>query len=217
MTPPPAPTPDEQGGFASVVVPAPPCWPWALPHWYAVNTAPDPGFEITGASASRDGTSSVRERWVADRTRIETIGYWRGAFGLVAKSHPQTAAAGLSLARELFGTRPTRYLMVSGRIVEENSAVSVTGEWPAEWKATTLADLGTFCAFLFEQAATAGAGDAADQFKGSIHAASPPTEQLIVYIRSMEFARAKLAPHLDGHARHALEAFLHTARAWLSR
>jgi hypothetical protein len=217
MTSPPAPTPDEHGGFASVVPPAPLHWPWALPDWYAVNTAPDPGVEITGASASPDGTSSVHKRQVPDRTRIEIIAYWRGAFGLVDQSHAHTAAAALIRARGAFGSRPTRYLMESGRVIEENKAVRTTGEWPAEWKVTTISDLGTFCAFLFEQAANAGAGGAATRFKGSIHAAWPPTEQLMVFISSLEVAQATLGPYLDSHARHSLEAVLMTSRAWLSR
>jgi hypothetical protein len=67
-------TPDSHGWFEPVVEPAPPGWPWALPHLCAVNVAPDPGVEVIGASASPDGSGSVREGWVADRTRIESVG-----------------------------------------------------------------------------------------------------------------------------------------------
>ena len=208
-------TPDHRGWFEPVVAPAPPDWPWALPHLYAVNVAPDQGVEIVGASASPDGTSSVREGWVADRTRIETVGYWHGMFGLVECRRTETAASALSQATDLFRSRLVRFLMAAGRVTDENTSVQVTGEWPARWAFTKLSDLGVFCAFVFEQLKAAGAGAAAATFKTSLSAAWPPTEQLLVFIRSMEMAQNDLRKYLDAGTRNALDSALAIAKGWL--
>jgi hypothetical protein len=212
---PPLPTCDSHGWFQPVIHPAPPSWPWALPHLYGVNYAPDPGEEIIGASASPNGRSEIETGFLNDRFRFEVIGYWQGDFALVHLAHSRSRELAEKEVRNTFEAIRVKYLMLSGQVVRENQKVEITGTWPSEWAVKSLQDIGIFCSFIYEQAKGRGGQRDADAFRESITRAWPPTEQLLVYISALELAQVKLVPHLESKAKEQLAEVLSVAQSWL--
>jgi hypothetical protein len=169
------------------------------------------------ARATPDGEYTERDRMLTDRCRIETIGFWRGSFGLVRLEWARSAVQAVENAKADFDAWNVRFLLHSGRVSAVNRGVEVTGRWPTRWKVTKLNDVFPFCAFLFERSVARGAGDAATSFRDTIHYASPPTEQILVLVRALETAKATLWPFLDQGTKSALDTVLATTRGWLRR
>jgi len=206
---------DSWGWFEPVLSPAPESWPWALPNLYAVNIAPDPGVEIVGGSASPDGDLNVVTSFVRDRTRIEEIGFWRGTFGLVRRRRHPSRKDAEKEALDSFNVLRAKYLMRSGKVVEENDQVTIIGDWPPVFSFASLRDLGVFCAFIYEKAIEGGAKDEAVKFRESIRLESTGTEQLVTYIKSLELGQSKLETYLSPADRSILWQAHQTARGWL--
>lgn len=206
---------DSHGWFQPVLPPPSPNWPWALPHFYAVNVAPDPGEEIIGVSASPDGSYEARSGFLSGRAWFEVIGFWNGEYRLLHWNQTMTRDLAEKEAKNTFKTIAVRYLMRSGRVISENHKVEITGKWPTKWTVKTHQDIGVFCSFLYEQAKGNGGQSAADIFRNSITCASPVTEQLRVYILALEKAQVVLVPYLSSEIKIVLADVLRSARAWL--
>ena len=196
---------------------APKDWPWALPHLYAVNTAPDPGEAPAEASASRNGTVTVRTLLQHDRTRFEVVGYWRGQFALFHSHTRVSHALAEKEALDCFNMGRVKCLMESGRKVKENPEVVLTGEWPSDWTIRVIPDVGVFCAYLFEQACRNGGRLPAERFRSQIGFAWPPTELVMMYLAALEFAQTQLPLYLNSHDTALLADILATVKGWLRR
>jgi hypothetical protein len=128
--------------------------------------------------------------------------------------HAPTRAEAEKEAVEVFTALPIRHLMHVGNSIRENSHVHITGTWPERWPISRYQDLGVLCAFIYEQARQAGAADAAEDFRKSIHAACPVTEQVMVYRSALEVARKSLAHWLSADALAAVQGALTTIQSW---
>ena len=210
------PKPDLRGWFETVLGRPPTDWPWALPNLYAVNTALDAADEIAGARASPDGSSSVRYKYNADRSRVEIVGFWRGEFRVIHVEHASSPAKAEKQAADVFTSFPVRYLLHAGATVRENVAVHITGDWPERWQIQRYQDLGVLCAFIYEQAQKSGAADAAEDFRRSIQFAWPVTEQVMVYRSALQYALRSLSRWLSVEALNAIREALATIQRWFA-
>jgi hypothetical protein len=208
------PTPDPRGWFEPILGRAPADWPWALPHFFAINVAPDPDVEVAGARASLDGSYSLRHALKADRSRVEVVGFWRDEFRVMDVRYTSTRAEANKEAVDVFTALPIRHLMHVGNSIRENSDVHITGTWPECWKIQRYQDLGVLCAFIYEQARQAGAAQVAEDFRNSLHAAWPVTEQVMVYRSALEVARKSLAHWLTADALAAVQVALSKIQSW---
>jgi hypothetical protein len=210
------PIPDSRGWFESTLGHVPSDWPWALPHLYAVNVALDPAVQVAGASASPDGSYAERHRFNANRSRFEVIGYWLGEFRVIHVRHAQKHVEAEKQAAKAFDALPIRYLMHSGKIVRENTAVHITGSWPEHWQFQRYQDLGVLCAFIYEQARQQGAGEAVEDYRKSVYEAWPASEQIEVYRSALEKASSTLYGWLPAEALNAIHEALATIEIWTS-
>lgn len=192
------PIPDSNGLFEPVIGSAPGSWPWALPHFYAVNAAPIP--------------EQFPQRTIG---RLEIIGFWKGRFHVVHSESNDDQEGSRRRARDTFDSLPVRLLMDRGRVKEENTSVQITGTWPETWSIFRIQDLGVLCAFLHDSAVNGGAGERAERFRGLVYFAFPATEQLLVYQNALTQGRALLGPFLSEQAQAALQQGLKMAKKWL--
>lgn len=209
------PAPSDNGLFEPVIGMAPPSWPWALPHIYAANVAPEPGEVLEGASADRKGRFFERRGWRTDKGRFEMLGYWGGRFHVVHAETFESLRRARIDASNAFDQLPVRFLMEDGAVKRENTNVEITGCWPEQWSFQRIQDLGVLSAFLYESAITNGAEQQAKEFRTMITFAYPPTEQLLVYIEALEAGRELFGPFLPDKPRAALESGLIAAKKWL--
>jgi len=208
------PKPDSHGWFEPIIGRSPTSWPWALPHIYAVNVAIDPKIEFVGASATPDGSLSLRQGFNSDRSRVEVIGYWQNEFRVVHVEHTSNRKQAEESAMHDFSCLPVRYLMHDGRVVQENGEVPTTGNWPAELKIQRYQDLGVLCAFIFEQAKQVGLVNEAEAFRCSIRLASPVTEQVMVYEAALVQALNSFSHKLPSHITAVIRGALETIQSW---
>ena len=183
-----------------------------MPHLYAVNIAPDPGVEVVGASASPDGSFTVRKGDVGDRMRYEMIGFWRGALHVVHSQRLVGRTTAEAAAQRDFSLLPVRFLLHAGVAHAENPDVAITGDWPQRWTFARYQDLGVFCAYIYDQVK---ADPLRDQFRGMIVFAAPVTEQLLVYLQALAFADATFSTVLRPDVRAQLQEARSTVHAWL--
>jgi len=208
------PKPDSRGWFEPVIGRSPTFWPWALPHIYAVNVAIDPKIEFVGASATPDGSLSLRQGFNSDRSRVEVIGYWQNEFRVVHVEHAANRKQAEERAKNDFACLPIRYLMHDGHVVQENGEVRTTGSWPTEWKIQRYQDLGVLCAYIFEHAKQAGLVNEAEAFRRSIQPASPVTEQVMVYETALVQALNLFSHKLPSSATSAIRGALESIQGW---
>jgi hypothetical protein len=193
------------GLFEPVIGPAPEEWPWAFPHLYAVNFAPEETPEDAPEETPKDAKG-----W-----RVESIGFWDGRFHVVDSAAFAQRDVAEKAASDAFDGVPTRLLMDRGTVTKTNLAVQVTGRWPERWTFRRPSELRVFCAFLYDLAATRGGRARADEFRALASRASPASEQVLVYIRALEAGRALLGPFVSSKARAELENALKSARRLL--
>jgi|GEM_PF-2346589 len=209
-----SPKPDSHGWYEPILGRAPTSWPWALPHLYAVNVAADPTIEFFGASATPDGSLSLRQGYNPDRTRIEIIGFWRNSFRVVDVDYASNRKQAGEAALNDFSCLPIRCFMQDGQTVRENPEVQITGEWPGVWKIQRYQDLGVLCAFIFEQTKRKGLIEAAEDFRRSIRPASPITEQVMVYEAALARALNSFSKELPPNVTSAISGALETIQSW---
>jgi hypothetical protein len=210
------PSPDDHGRFRSILPSAPDHWPWALPSLYAINVAPDAQVVPSGATAS-GGEVEVRYRLNEAAHNLEVIGRWDSTSALMHEEHFSSGEKAEAQAQQYFHTLPVRYLMHAGVIVAENQDVPKHAAWPKSWQFRSITDVGIYFAYLYEMALAAGATEAASAFRARCFYAAPPTEQVIVLIDALEFARAHLGPYLSKQEVMRIPKVLRTLRKWLAR
>jgi len=210
------PIPDDHGRFRSVLPSAPEHWPWALPSLYAINVAPDPQVVPSGATAS-DGEVEVRYRLNEAAHDLEVVGRWDSMSALMHEEHLSSRAKAEAQAAQYFHHLPVRYLMYAGAAVAENHDVPENAAWPESWQFRSITDVGIYCAYLYEMALAAGATEAASAFRARCFYAAPPTEQVVVLIDALEFARAQLGSYLSKQEVVRIPKVLRTLRKWVAR
>ena len=206
---------NDVGLFEPVLGKAPPSWPWALPHFYAVNVALESGDVVVGVTADPSGAYQEERNYRTDRGRFEVVGFWRGSFSVVHAQAFDSIEQARREARDSFEQLAVRFFMEGGNIKGENPTVVVSGEWPARWRIERLQDLGVLSAHLWEVACGNGGQDAANDFRALIHLAAPATEQVLVYLHALEAANKSLPRFLTPPSIEALSEGLRAARAWL--
>lgn len=190
--------PDANGWFEPVLGRQPPFWPWAMPHYFAVNYAPDP------------------EPVNHDRCRIEVIGFWRGEYHVFDVQHVTSRDKAAETAQQNFKDLHIRFLLNGSSIVRENHKIEVTGDWPKIWQFDRIGDLGVLCAYIYEKTKQRGAGPAADGFRDSIGHAWPIIEQVATFEACLNRAMTNLYPWLSSEAKEAIHNALWTIKQWRS-
>ena len=184
-----APAPRDDS-FETTLEMAPDDWPYALPHFYAVNLVTTPG-----------------------RVQLETVGYWKGQYKLIeVKVHPDVQTA-MRHQGELTPAIPIRYLMRDGRIVKENKDVQITGDWPPQWDFAQIRDIGVFLCHLGWLLKKQNRQEQARQLRASITPAWPPTELLLVFRESLLQAKRDFAS--DVATTTLIDRALKTIQHWL--
>lgn len=206
---------NDVGLFEPLLGRAPESWPWALPHLYAVNVAPESGEVVVGVSADPSGAYREERSYRHDRGRFEVVGFWRGSFSVVDAQAFDSIEQARRVAHGAFEHLPIRFLMEHGTVKTENPIVAVSGEWPSQWRIQTLRDLGVLSAYVWEVACENGGRGAADDFRARLYPATPGTEQVVVYVQALEVARKSLSRFLSGPSIKALNEGLRVARAWI--
>lgn len=178
------------GSFETTLEMAPDDWPYALPHFYALNLVTTPG-----------------------KVKLETVGYWQGQYKLIeVKVHPAVENA-MKHQGELTPTIPIRYLMQDGRIVKENKDVQITGDWPAQWDFAQIRDIGVFLCYLWWLLKSQHRHEQARRLRASITPAWPPTELLLVFQESLLQAKQDFAS--DVATTKLINRALKTIKRWL--
>jgi hypothetical protein len=181
---------DSNGWFEpNIGTVAPAEWPWALPSLYCVNLAEDPGEEIASYSAKLDDSSKAVSRLNGERHRVETVGYWNNSYRVVELQRFRTKSRAERYATDQFRCLPVRYLMHSGKVIDERPDVVLNGEWPLTWNFRSVRDLGVFCAYVYENAMIQGAKDFAQEFRASIVPGWPLHELIANYRKSLVLAK----------------------------
>ena len=211
------PNADSHGGFESVVGNASSSWPWAFPHYYAVNSYAAPDIGVVGCTASPDGSSEVKTGMIEGRTIVEFLVFWDGKFAVERSRTYMTRERALAAAKSSYSELPVRYLMSNAKVVSENVSVEITGAWPKLWKYESIRDLGIFLAYLDQQVRAADEDLLADQVKMSIRVASTPTEVIVNYIESLETAKDKFRGVLNDSDKYELENAIGVAKGWIQR
>jgi hypothetical protein len=180
------------GRFKDVIPPASSSWPWAFPVIYALNIAKECGTKLSWASAKPDGSVSIKSEKVNDQAIIEQIGFWKGNFGLVNSSHFQSVKIAMEAADSLFKIGLVKFIMEQGEIIRENEELSTNGTWPETWVIDSIQKIGIFCAYLYDLSHSDNL-ETANKFKDSLVVAGPWSEQLIVYLNSLNFAAENMS------------------------
>ncbi len=210
--------PDANGWFEPVLGRPPLVWPWALPHYFAVNVAPDPAVGNLGPLTSLRGVpGGIAEAPNPDRHRVEVIGFWHGNYRVVDVQHVPSRDKATEVATQNYKDLAIRFLLHSGAIVRENHKIDVTGDWPTEWTFRNISDLGVLCAYLYEESKRRGAGPMADAFRDSIGHAWPVTEQVVTFERCLTQAVTALYPWLSPKASEAIHGALWTIKDWRTK
>ncbi|MBI5035198.1 MAG: hypothetical protein HZB51_32125 [Chloroflexi bacterium] len=196
---------DQSGSFAKTLAPAPETWPWALPHYYAINTVSDPGEIVVGWVASPNGTQQSRQAFSADRSRVETIGLWHASFAILETVQFAHRSEAEHYASEVFQAIPTKFMMHDGQIIADSKIVELTGDWPRTWHFSQIRDLGVFLCYLVLRARAASKTKEANRLQETLQFAWPPTELLANYRRALQTARNELHSILDGETQLALK------------
>jgi hypothetical protein len=185
-------------------------WPWALPHLDSIETIPDPGVDVVGYSAHKDGTGLARTATVRGRTRLVVVGYWHGEYAAMSTQVFLKKDDAEREADADFKRRPIRLRMRAGTIVGINDTIQITGNWPTEWAFNRLYDLGSFCAFLYGGLKTAGRGEEAEALRASLHYAMPGTEAISMFHRALSDGKRKFGQWLSPKACEALDMAITT-------
>ncbi len=173
------------------LLPKPPAdWPWALPHIHSINTIPDPGIDVVGYSAHKDGTGSAKTERVAGRTRVVEIGYWNGSYAVLGSDAFLKNEDAERTADRLFDSKSVRFRLKDGKIIRVNDEIEITGTWPATWIFRRYYDFGAFSACLYREILDSGHPDEAEAFKASLHHAMPGTELIMMFNQSFTFAKS---------------------------
>ena len=197
-------------GIGDIAAKPPPDWPWALPHLYLVETVPEPGIDVIGYSAHRDGTGEAKIENVDQRTRVIIVGYWNGVYAVVWSKIFLKQADAVNEAGIHFKIKPIRFWADDGTIIHVNESVRITGQWPDTWTFNRFWDLGAFCAFLYSELGAAGHSQEAEAFKASLHYAMPGTEASIMFHKALKNGRKLFGQWLDPAARMALDSAIET-------
>jgi hypothetical protein len=191
------------------LLPEPPTdWPWALPHLYCVETVSEPGEDVVGYSAHKDGTGEARVEPVKERTRVNVVGYWKGAYAVVWSKVFLKRADAEREADGHFKIKPMRYRVNNGETIRLNEAIQITGDWPESWEFTHFWNLGSFCAFLYREALAAGRAQEADAFKASLHQVMPGSEAMAMFHGSLSKAKKLFGEHLKPKVQATLDTVL---------
>jgi hypothetical protein len=195
--------------------PRPSDWPWALPHIYAVDTLSEPGDDVVGYSARKDGTGSARTAAVPGRTRVAEIGYWNGRFAILWSGLFLKENDAERVADAKFRDEPIRFRMKHGAAIRTNEKIEITGKWPETWVFHCFYDLGCFCAFLYAELKDAGLIAEAEKFKSSLHPAMPGSELFAMFQKALgDFEREygqRLGPNAQVGLNNALALFRDSA------
>jgi hypothetical protein len=186
----------------------PPDWPWALPHLHSIDTVPDPGIDVVGYFAHKDGTGSAKTECVAGRTRVVEIGYWNGNYAVLGNDAFLKNEDAERAADRLFDSKPVRYRLKDGKILRVNEEVEITGNWPAAWTFRRYYDFGALCACLYGEIINSGHRDEAEALKASLHHAMPGTELIRMFYQALTLAKSTCAQSISPQAQMALDIAL---------
>jgi hypothetical protein len=182
-----------------------------------VDTFPEPGVDVVGYSAKKDGTGEARTADVSARTRVGVIGYWNGEFAVVSSQVFLKEGDADRHADAQWKNPPIRFRMKHGAIIRKNDEIRITGKWPDNWTFHRLYDLGAFCAFLYSELKVGGRDGAADKFRSSLYYAMPGTEAVAMFQRVLTQCQQNFAEGLTPYAQAGLNAALAKCEAWLSQ
>lgn len=136
---------------------------------------------------------------------------------LMHEEHFSSREKAEAQAEQYFHALPVRYLMYAGVTVAENQDVPENAAWPEHWRFRSITDVGIYCAYLYEMSLAAGATEAASDFRARCFYAVPPTEQVLVLIDALDYARAHLGSYLSKQEVARIPKVLRTLRKWVAR
>ncbi|MGA7193844.1 MAG: hypothetical protein WBW94_09445 [Anaerolineales bacterium] len=206
---------NDKGSFETVLPLISNDWPYALPHLYAINIASDPGIETIGWIASPDGENIAKKKMVSDRSKVEQIGFWHNEYKITRTRTFLNSEDARQNANESFKSIPTKYLMQSGKIIEENGSLVVTGDWPFNWHFSQLRDIGVFLCYLQILLQERNEDSQAQQLRDSITPAWPPTEVLLVFQKSLQLADKEFSTSFDNKTKKLIGDALKVTDRWL--
>jgi hypothetical protein len=197
------------------LLPEPPAdWPWALPDFYCVAVMSDPGDEIVGYCAHKDGTGEARLENVKDRTRVILVGYWHDQFAVVESRTFLRRDQAERAADSMFKQMRIRFKVRDGNVVWQNPSVDTSGRWPTQWRFQTTRDLGVLCAFLYEILCDSGHSEQAQKLKESLHRVMPGREMANMFRSALANVKNECTDLLTDDTLSALQRGLTQADLW---
>jgi len=209
------PPPNSNGSYFGILKNAPELWPWALPHYFAVNVASHPGEKIVSANATPTGEVQLETKSDSHIYGVETIAYWREQFAMSNITLVGSKEKSLRKAKHIFHMGRTRLLLTGGKQIAENAQVNVTGEWSGIPSVKSVNDMGWFFSYLYDYLIANQHLSVASQLRKSIYRAWPINEMVLMYIDVLDWSQKNISQHLDWKHRLALRKAKRKARNWL--
>jgi hypothetical protein len=190
-------------------------WPWALPHLYCVETVSEPGEDLVGYSAHKDGSGEARVEEVKERTRVNVIGFWKGVYAVTRTEVFLKRKDAELQADASFKQRPIQIRARDGMVIATNEEIKITGDWPKEWSFHRASDWGVFCAFLYQELFKGGHKEEAESLKKSLRIETPGTEMLLMFQSALTNTNKRSSQWLTPQAKAGLDLALSKIDSWI--